>query len=259
MRVPARIAVVLAGVVAATGFTAQGALAAPSGSATTTTKEAAAPAQRPTLKLGSNGDAVRRLQTRLRQLHYDPGAADGRFEAPTQMAVWAFQKVNRLKVNGTVDAAVWKALDSPKQPRPLTPRPEADRVDVDLTHQYAVVYKDGRLRLITHISAGSGERFCTKDPKAKGKDPKAKAEHCRYAVTPTGDYRTGRRITGWRIAPLGRLYNPIYFNGGIAFHGAPSVPNYPASHGCVRLPMHIAEYFPKIVGTGVAVHVRRPA
>ncbi|MCB1026167.1 MAG: L,D-transpeptidase family protein, partial [Microthrixaceae bacterium] len=26
-----------------------------------------------------------------------------------------------------------------------------------------------------------------------------------------------------------------YFNGGIALHGSPSVPSYPASHGCVRL------------------------
>ncbi|MEU6035115.1 L,D-transpeptidase family protein [Actinomadura sp. NPDC047616] len=247
----ARMAAVLAGAVVATGFTTQAATAA-EGATTPTVEQAAAPAQRPTLKLGSKGDAVRQLQTRLKQLHYDPGTADGRFGTSTQMAVWAFQKVNRLAVNGTVDAGVWKALDAPRQPQPLTKRREADRVDVDLTRQYLVVYKDGRLRLISHVSAGSGERFCTTDPKTK-------KEHCRHAVTPTGDYRTQRRIDGWRVAPLGRLYNPIYFNGGIAFHGAPSVPDHPASHGCVRLPMHIAEYFPKIVANGVAVHVRRPA
>ncbi|GLZ10519.1 peptidoglycan-binding protein [Actinomadura sp. NBRC 104425] len=247
----ARIAVVLAGAVAVTGFTTQAATAAQD-AAVSTVERAAAPAQRPTLKLGSKGDAVRQLQNRLKQLHYDPGTADGRFGTSTRMAVWAFQKVNRLTVNGTVDAAVWKALDAPRQPQPLTKRREADRVDVDLTHQYLVVYKGGKLRLISHVSAGSGKRYCTTDPKTK-------KERCRRAVTPTGDYRTLRRIDGWRNAPLGRLYNPIYFNGGIAFHGAPSVPDYPASHGCVRLPMHIAEYFPKIVSLGVAVHVRRPA
>ena len=42
-------------------------------------------------------------------------------------------------------------------------------------------------------------------------------------------------IDGWRDAPLGMLWRPKYFNGGIAVHGAPSVPPYPASHGCVRM------------------------
>ena len=28
-----------------------------------------------------------------------------------------------------------------------------------------------------------------------------------------------------------------YFIGGYAIHGYPSVPNYPASHGCLRVPM----------------------
>ena len=30
-----------------------------------------------------------------------------------------------------------------------------------------------------------------------------------------------------------------YFNGGIAFHGYPDVPVYPASHGCVRVPVEV--------------------
>ena len=59
------------------------------------------------------------------------------------------------------------------------------------------------------------------------------------------------------MAPLGRLYNPVYFNGGIAVHGAGSVPNHPASHGCVRIPMHIAEYFPALVNTGDVIEVFR--
>ncbi len=33
------------------------------------------------------------------------------------------------------------------------------------------------------------------------------------------------------------LYNPFYFRGGYAVHGSPSVPNYPASHGCIRVTM----------------------
>lgn len=64
-----------------------------------------------------------------------------------------------------------------------------------------------------------------------------------------------RKIEGWRNGSLGRLYQPVYFNYGIAVHGASNVPSKPASHGCVRMPMHIAEYFPDLVSIGDAVYV----
>ncbi|GLZ03528.1 hypothetical protein Acsp03_09950 [Actinomadura sp. NBRC 104412] len=207
--------------------------------------------QRRTLKPGAKGDDVKRLQRRLKDLKYGPGRVDGKYGLSTQMAVWAFQKVNRIKVSSKVGEKTWAALDAPKQPKPIAKKREDDRVDVDLRRQYLVVYKDGKPDLITHISSGSGELYCAKD---RG----ATVARCRYATTSTGDFRTGRRASGWETSPLGRLYNPIYFNGGIAFHGALDVPRYPASHGCVRLPMHIAEYFPERVGTNVPVHVRRP-
>ncbi|SEF48150.1 Putative peptidoglycan binding domain-containing protein [Thermomonospora echinospora] len=209
------------------------------------------PTPRPKLKPGGKGEHVKALQRRLEELGYAPGRVDGRYGITTQMAVWAFQKVNRIKVSNTVGERVWEALDRPRAPRPMAKKREPDRVDVDLRRQYLVVYKDGRPALISHISSGSGELFCSNDPGSS-------TPRCRYATTSTGDFRTGRRASGWETSPLGRLYNPIYFNGGIAFHGALDVPRYPASHGCVRLPMNVAEDFPKLVGTNVPVHVRRP-
>ena len=53
--------------------------------------------------------------------------------------------------------------------------------------------------------------------------------------TPRGSYKIQRQINGKRISALGQLWRPKYFTGGYALHGSPSVPNYPASHGCVRL------------------------
>jgi lipoprotein-anchoring transpeptidase ErfK/SrfK len=53
----------------------------------------------------------------------------------------------------------------------------------------------------------------------------------------------------------GQLYNPDYFNKGIAVHGYDSVPATAASHGCVRTPMHIAEYLHDLVNQGDPVHV----
>jgi len=42
-------------------------------------------------------------------------------------------------------------------------------------------------------------------------------------------------VNGWDRGPLGSLYRPQYFNGGIAIHGYTSVPSTPASHGCCRV------------------------
>jgi hypothetical protein len=47
----------------------------------------------------------------------------------------------------------------------------------------------------------------------------------------------------------------VYFNYGIAVHGAHNVPNAPASHGCIRIPEFIANYFPTLVAKGDRVYV----
>jgi lipoprotein-anchoring transpeptidase ErfK/SrfK len=60
--------------------------------------------------------------------------------------------------------------------------------------------------------------------------------------TPVGRFSIYRKVTGFDPSPLGTLFDPMYFTGGYAIHGNPSVPPYPASHGCVRVPMWIAPY-----------------
>ncbi|MBC6462447.1 L,D-transpeptidase family protein [Actinomadura sp. HBU206391] len=227
--------------------------AAPDGaSAAPATPEPAPVTRRPTLRFGAHNDDVKALQEKLRGLHYDPGAADGKYGQTTQLALFAFQKVNRLKPNGTVGESVWKALDAPRTPTPLVRGGKDERVEIDLGRQLLYVYRDGELALISHTSSGGGYKFCTTDPGAT-------TQRCRYAVTPTGDFNTGRRVAGWDKGPLGSLYKPVYFNGGIAVHGYPSVPLTPVSHGCVRVPMHTADVFQTLVGTGVPVHVRGKA
>jgi lipoprotein-anchoring transpeptidase ErfK/SrfK len=54
--------------------------------------------------------------------------------------------------------------------------------------------------------------------------------------TPEGRFAIYRKVTGYDTSPLGVLLDPMYFVGGYAIHGNPSVPPYPASHGCVRVP-----------------------
>src|SRR5207249_8339331 len=62
-------------------------------------------------------------------------------------------------------------------------------------------------------------------------------------------------ILGDHESKLGHLFNPLFFNGGIAIHGAASVPAYPASHGCVRIPMADSLWFYRTVSSGTPVYV----
>ena len=75
------------------------------------------------------------------------------------------------------------------------------------------------------------------------------------AHTPRGNFRIGAKIRGWRTSSLGRLYFPSYFVGGFAIHGG-QLPGYPASHGCVRIPMQNAQEFFSWATPGTGVTVR---
>jgi peptidoglycan hydrolase-like protein with peptidoglycan-binding domain len=197
-----------------------------------------------TLVRGSRGPEVQALQQRLLELHYDPGLADGVFGQSTVYAVQAFEKLNGMPPDGRVGDGVKAALANPAPIDPLAPNGGPTRVEVDLRRQVLFLYKDGALRLISHVSTGSGKSYC-----AEGK--------CGYkAITPVGSFRFAWRYSGWRESRLGKLFNPVYFtSSGIAVHGALSVPTYPASHGCVRIPMNIAGYFPSLVARGDPVYV----
>lgn len=54
----------------------------------------------PTLRRGSRGDDVKKLQETLNALGYDCGAADGIFGAKTEIAVRSFQQANGLAADG---------------------------------------------------------------------------------------------------------------------------------------------------------------
>ncbi|MGI8758025.1 MAG: L,D-transpeptidase family protein [Acidimicrobiales bacterium] len=208
---------------------------------TTTTTAAAVKVEG--LVAGAESDEVAALQRRLSELRFDPGPADGVFGLGTTYAVQGFQKLHGMAPTGEVTPAVASALAAAGPPAPLVPDGGGDRVEIDLPRQLLFVYSGGDLRLISHISTGNGKRYC-----APG--------GCGTAITPVGAHRFMWRYPGWRTSRLGKLYNPVYFTGsGIAVHGSNSVPTHPASHGCVRIPMHIAEYFPDLVKRGDAVYV----
>jgi peptidoglycan hydrolase-like protein with peptidoglycan-binding domain len=197
---------------------------------------------------GSEGDTVQALQERLAEGPFDPGTTDGVYGTQTVQAVWALEKLAGIPVDGDWGPADQWALDELLDGEVGGPINSHDTrwVEVDLSQQLLKVYEPGRDTpvLISHVSSGSGVPWKNED-------------HSGSSITPVGEFHIQRRISGWRESSLdiGRLYNPLYFTGGIAFHGATSVPLYPASHGCVRVPMHIAEYLPAELPNGTPVHV----
>lgn len=207
---------------------------------------------------GMNGAKVTALQDRLRQLGFDPGPSDATFGPATERAVWAFEKLildtASDEVAGVVTPAVWLQMNGPISIRPRRSGPGV-HLEILLPQQVGVLYADDEARLITHISSGSGDEWC--DVVTVDNDDGTQSEEgiCGIAVTPGGVFHFERRFDGWRNSKLGRLYNPVYFNYGIAVHGSSNVPSSPVSHGCVRIPMHVAEYFPSLVKDGDLVYV----
>lgn len=217
------------------------------------------------LKAGAKGEDVRLLQQRLKDLSFDPNLVDGDFGYNTTQSVWAFEKLvlktPRKKVTGSITPESWQLMQRDDLIQPRRPNaPTTTHVEVYLPEQVLVVFKAGKPILVTHVSTGTGEEWCeevTIDPGEQGNtgtEP-IKEGVCGTAVTPGGFFYFYNRRSGTRQSKLGTMWNPVYFNGGIAIHGAAQVPNEPMSHGCVRIPMHVSEYFQTLVAYGDRVYV----
>ena len=116
--------------------------------------------------------------------------------------------------------------------------------EVDISRQVIFLVDDeGQVTRVLSTSTGSGERYRSSDGKWA------------RAYTPRGSFKITRQIKGNRKAPLGTLYYPSYFNGGIAFHGSNSVPAHAASHGCARVPRFAEKELSNLLHVGMPVFV----
>jgi lipoprotein-anchoring transpeptidase ErfK/SrfK len=188
---------------------------------TASPKPSPSPSAKPQkLRTGAKGSRVVALQDRLTALGYWNGKADGTFGGQTQQAVYALQKAAGLTRDGVVGPKTQKALD--KGVRPKARSTNGRVVEINLKRQLLMLVDDGTVSQVFNTSTGSMQHY---------------EQHGAtfLADTPSGRFKVSRQIDGWRHAPLGLLWRPKYFNGGIAVHGANSVPPYPASHGCARV------------------------
>lgn len=161
------------------------------------------------LRVGSKGRGVLALEERLGELGYWIGVPDDRYDATTAHAVVAFQKLNGLDRDGIAGNDVAARLAVAPRPKPRSDRGHV--IEIDLTHQVLLVADAATTTATLDVSTG----------RVAG-------------TTPVGHFKVTREVDGYDRGPLGVLYRPKYFFKGVSVHGYPSVPPYPASHGCVR-------------------------
>ena len=178
----------------------------------------------PSLASGSRGPSVLVLERRLTELRYALRGVDRLYGHDTFEAVLAFQKVHGLPRTGRVEPWLWRRLSKAGVPRAQR---GGDYIEVDKTRQVLFIVRGGHVARVVHVSTGA------------------------TGNTPLGTWRVYRKVGGWDWV----LWYPLYFKGGFAIHGYPSVPAYPASHGCVRIPMWIAPSLFDTHGYGTAVVV----
>ena len=214
---------------------------------------------------GAAGPEIKLIQDRLIELKFDPGVPDGAFGERTQQAVWAFEKlvmgVPRDQVTGKVTPEMWSRMQDPLLILPRRPDSTPNHTEIYLPEQVLIVFHADTPVMVSHISSGDNQEWCEEvtispgeQDNETGTEPIKKGV-CGLSWTPGGVYKYYRMVVGRRESQLGGMYNPVYFNKGIAVHGAKEVPDNPASHGCIRIPMHISDYYQSLVAKGDQVFV----
>lgn len=204
------------------------------------------------LAKGAEGDAVKNLQQRLLDAGFWHDGVDGAYGGATSQAVMAFQKYYGLPdTSGNVDQVTADRLNA-VQYRAIGQAREGDLIEVSLTKQVLFIIRGGKTLWTVNVSTGNGKPY-TETNQQTGEPISG------TAITPEGLFKVDReRPEGWWDGELGGLYRPKYFRGGIAVHGARNVPNYPASHGCVRVSIVAMDYIwnENIMPKGSPVWVR---
>jgi lipoprotein-anchoring transpeptidase ErfK/SrfK len=185
---------------------------------------------------------LKEAEARLAEMGYGTGRVDGVIDGVTRNAVIAFQKWEGRKVTGNLGRDDVDAIMNATAPQARDKG--YGHVEVDLDRQVLLLTDDdGVVTRVLPVSSGSNKQYREKGGSG-------------LAYTPRGRFRITAKISGWRQSPLGLLYYPNYFSGGVAIHGNPAVPHEPESHGCIRIPMLAAvEMYRQLpVGTIVLVY-----
>lgn len=186
-----------------------------------------------TLRVGSRGPRVRGFLTGLRRIQVRVPSVGDTLTRGGADAVMAFQKAYRLPRTYVVSGDDWRKLDVAKTIRPRYSSPY-DHLEVDKRRQIMMLVRGGAVRALIAVSTG-----------ATGNTPEG-----RFRIQQKHPFTLS--FSGGAV-----LYRTMGFYGNFAIHGYPSVPPYPASHGCVREPMWVADWVYDRSFVGERVYVYR--
>jgi hypothetical protein len=184
----------------------------------------------PDLSYGADGDAVKVFNELLAKLGYvnDEG---GTYDSATGRAVLAYHKVNKEPRKESASSGMFKKLAKGKGGFKLKHPGAGKHVEADISRQVMVLAKNGEVDEIYTISSGK-------------------------STTPTilGKFHFYRKEPGYNSH---EMYYSVYFQGGYATHGYASVPDYPASHGCLRNPIPDSVHIYNWIDLGDPIYVYR--
>jgi len=161
----------------------------------------------PSLHQGQCGDVVVGFKKAMRKMGYIANSGSC-FGGKTARGVLAYRKVNGMSRSMRAGAGLVKKAFSGKGGYEVRHPGAGEHVEAPLSKQVLVFAKGDKPFAIYPISSG------------KSSTP-----------TVTGHYEFIRQEPGYNSHGM---YYSFYFYGGYAVHGYESVPDYPASHGCLR-------------------------
>lgn len=155
---------------------------------------------------------MRELQAELARLTYLPASAvDGVFGMQTWHAVVALQGWSGIGRDGVVGPQTRGALARARAPVPWS---TATGIEVHIAQQVLLLVQGGHVVSAIHVSTGRPGW-----------------------PTPSGHFTIqARYVMSWSIRF--KVWMPLaqYFYDGYAIHEFSDVPDYAASHGCIRVP-----------------------
>ncbi len=169
------------------------------------------------------------VEQRLKELSYLPGTVDGVYDYKTRGAVVAFEKWEGLSRDGVIGTTVYSRLQTASRPKPSKVGTTNPWIEVNKTKQVLLFCKDGKVQITIPVSTGSASVGM---------------------VTPSGTFSVF--IKTLEVSPL---YHPMAFTWATAIHGYPTVPTYPASHGCVRTQKWDQDVIYPLVDLGTKVYI----
>jgi len=172
--------------------------------------------------------SIRALQRQLRRLGYVTGSP-GSFDGRTARAVLAFRKVTGMARNTSASTPVMRALAAGKGRFAIRFPKHGRHIEADLSRQVIALIQGGRVRRIYPVSSGAPST------------PTVRGSFKVYSKTP------GTNAKG--------MVHSAYFIRGYATHGYASVPIFPASHGCLRVPIPDAKSLFNWIKIGTPVDV----